>query len=243
MPAGVDHHGGGPEEGVSYSGLRRRVPGFLGRYLWYFESAIEDAVARFAASLAPGARVLDAGAGEGQYKRFFSRVRYTGVDLGIGDQAWNYRELDTVADLGALPFADGTFDACVNIVTLEHVRDPGRVLCELGRTLRKGGRLLLVAPHEWEEHQQPHDYYRYTRFGLRHLLEQAGFRQIEVQPVGGFFRLLGRRLLNALQFFPGPAAVVWLLFFAPAGMVVPLLDPLDRRRHFTLGFISTAQKA
>jgi SAM-dependent methyltransferase len=228
---------------VSYGHLRRHVPGFVRRYLWHFETAIEDAVTEFAGALADKARVLDAGAGEGQYKRCFPRQRYTGVDLGIGDQAWNYGDLDTVADLAALPFRDGVFDACVNIVTLEHVTDPARVLCEMSRTLRPGGRLLLVAPHEWEEHQQPYDYFRYTRYGLRHLLEQAGFRDIEVQPVGGFFRLLGRRMLGALQFFRGPAALLWLLFFAPFGVVLPLLDPLDRTRHFTLGFISTAQKA
>ena len=72
-------------------------------------------------------------------------------------------------------FGTGRFEASVNIVTLEHVREPARVLCELARTLAPGGRLLLIAPHEWEEHQQPHDYYRYTRYGLEYLLRQAGF--------------------------------------------------------------------
>ena len=105
-----------------------------------------------------------------------------------------------------------------------------------------GGRLLLIAPHEWEEHQQPHDYYRYTRYGLEYLMSQAGFGTMEIRPVGGFFRLLSRRLLNALQFFPGPLMLVAAVFFVPPALVLPFFDTLDRRRNFTLGYICSARK-
>ena len=126
-------------------------------------------------------------------------------------------------------------------MTLEHVREPARVICELARTLAPGGRLLLIAPHEWEEHQQPHDYFRYTRYGLEYLLKQAGFAEISIEPVGGFFRLLSRRLLNGLQFFPGPLMLVAAIFLVPPALVFPLFDPLDKRRNFTLGFICSAR--
>ena len=226
-----------------YHRVRSLLPGPLARYVLHFEASIEDGVARFAASLPPRARVLDAGAGEAGYKRHFAQQRYCGVDLGIGDAEWDYSSLDARADLAALPFADATFQAALNVVTLEHVPEPGRVLCELARVLGPGGKLLLVAPHEWEEHQQPHDYYRYTRFGLQYLLGKAGFGEVDVQPVGGFFRLLSRRLLNALQFFPGPLMIFAALLFAPPALVLPLLDPLDRRRNFTLGYICYARKS
>ncbi len=186
--------------------------------------------------------MLDAGAGEGNYKRLFAKQRYCGLDLAVGDAAWNYSRLDVVGDLEHLPFADGTFDACLNVVTLEHVREPARVLCELARTLAPGGRLLLVAPHEWEEHQQPHDYYRYTRFGLEYLLKQAGFCEISIQPVGGYFRLLSRRLLGGLQFFPGPLIFVAAIFLVPPALVFPLFDGLDRKKSFTPGFICSARR-
>jgi SAM-dependent methyltransferase len=128
------------------------------------------------------------------------------------------------------------------VVTLEHVRNPAGVLAELHRTLKAGGRLLLVTPHEWEEHQEPHDYFRYTRYGLDYLLRSAGFEAIQIDAAGGFFRLLSRRLLNAIQFFPGPAAFLAALAFAPPALVLPLLDGVDRRRNFTLGHICTASK-
>ena len=133
----------------------------------------------------------------------------------VGDAAWNYRRLDAIADLTALPFRDGCFAACLNIVTLEHVREPGMRCCaEMARTLAPGGVLLLIAPHEWEVHQAPHDYFRYTRHGLEYLLGAAGMTEIEIDPVGGYFRLLSRRLLNGLQFFTGGWR--WIVFLPAA---------------------------
>ena len=224
-------------------GVRRRMPRWFRRYVLHFEAAIEDAAAEFGRSLAAGALLLDAGAGEGQYRKQFSRQRYLGIDLGIGDIGWNYSGLDAIADLQQLPLRSGSVDAAINIVTLEHVTDPGRVLEELCRVLRREGRLLLVVPHEWEEHQQPHDFYRYTRYGVEHLLKKAGFQSVEIRPVGGYFRLLARRIFNGLQFFPGPLVILAALVATPAALILPLLEPLDQKQNFTLGFICLASKS
>jgi SAM-dependent methyltransferase len=193
-----------------------------------------------------GARVLDAGSGEGQYRHHFPRHRYCGVDLAVGDAAWDYSRVDVIADLAALPFRNGTFDAAIHIVTIEHLKEPGCALAEIGRTLAPGGMLLIAAPHEWEVHQAPHDYFRYTRYGLAYLLEKSGFEVREMRSAGGYFRLLARRLLNGLQFFTG--GVRWLLFLpaaillVPPALLLPLLDALDRDRNFTLGYLCTARK-
>jgi SAM-dependent methyltransferase len=227
---------------MTLPGVQRALPRWLHRYVLHFEAAIEDAVAAFARELPASSRVLDAGAGEGRYKQHFRKHAYVGVDLGVGDREWNYAGLDAVADLASLPFRDGTFAAALNVVTLEHVRDPARVLCELQRTLGSGGRLLLIVPHEWEVHQEPHDYYRYTRYGVSHLLERAGFTELRVEPVGGYFRLLARRLLNGLQFFPGLLVVPAAVLLVPPALVLPLLEPLDRTRSFTLGYVCTARR-
>lgn len=215
----------------------------LWRYIMHFEAAIEDAVRGFAGSLTEGSRVLDAGAGEGQYAHYFKSQRYTGVDLGVGDSAWDYRRLQAVADLAALPFQDESFDACISIVTLEHVKEPARALGEIARSLKSGARILLVVPHEWEVHQSPHDYWRFTRHGIRHLLEEAGFREIRIEPVGGLFRLLARRLMNGMQVVPLPLLPVAALLFAPPALILPIFDFLDRQRDFTLGYICTARKS
>jgi SAM-dependent methyltransferase len=231
---------------MSYTSIASRLPRPLRRHILHFESQIEDAVAAFARALPPGARVLDAGSGEGQYRHRFACQRYTGVDLAVGDAAWDYSQVDAVADLAALPFRTATFDAALHIVTIEHLKEPGRALAEIARTLLPGGALLIAAPHEWEVHQAPHDYFRYTRYGLAYLLEQSGFEVREMRASGGYFRLLSRRLLNGLQFFTG--GIRWLLFLpaamllVPPALILPLLDPLDPDRNFTLGYLCTARK-
>jgi SAM-dependent methyltransferase len=231
---------------MSYTAIAYKLPRVLRQHVLHFESEIEEAVAAFARELPAGARVLDAGSGEGQYRHHFTRHRYCGVDLAVGDAAWDYSRVDALADLAALPFRSGTFDAAIHIVTIEHLKEPACALAEIGRTLATGGTLLIAAPHEWEVHQAPHDYFRYTRYGLAYLLEKAGFEVREMRAAGGYFRLLARRLLNGLQFFTG--GVRWLLFLpaaillVPPALLLPLLDALDRDRNFTLGYLCTARK-
>ena len=212
----------------------RVMPEFVQRYVLDFEARIEDALRQFASELPVGARVLDAGAGEAQYAALFRGVDYVAVDLGIGDASWEYDALDAIAALELLPFRDNTFDAALNVVTLEHVREPKAVLAEIARVLKPGGRLLLVTPFEWEEHQQPHDYYRYTQYGLRYLVESVGLTVDSIKPAGGLFRLLSRRLFNAGQ------SKLWLVpLVAPMALLAPLLD---RDGPYTVGHTTVARK-
>jgi SAM-dependent methyltransferase len=231
---------------MRYSALAYRLPRPLRRHILHFEAEIEDVVAALARGLPAGARVLDAGAGEGQYARHFAGQRYCGVDLAVGDAAWDYSRLEAIADLTALPFRTGAFDAVLHIVTIEHLREPGIALAEMARVAAPGGSLLVAAPHEWEVHQAPHDYFRFTRYGMTYLLEKAGWEVREVRAAGGYFRLLARRLLNGLQFFSGgwrwvgfiPAAIL----LVPPALILPFLDFLDGERNFTVGYICTARK-
>jgi SAM-dependent methyltransferase len=227
---------------LNHPGIQRLLPSFVRRFVLHFEAVIETSLARFASDLAPSALVLDAGAGESLHAPYFQRQRYVGLDLAVGDPRWNYSRLDVVGDLTALPFHSGSFDACINIVTLEHVREPALALREIHGALKGGGRLLLIVPHEWEVHQSPHDYFRYTRHGIAYLLQQAGFEDFTIQPVGGYFRLLSRRLLNGMQFFPGPLVFVAAIFLVPPALLLPFFDPLDQRRDFTLGYVCMARK-
>jgi SAM-dependent methyltransferase len=226
--------------------LAAKFPRPLRDHLLYFEGMIERELLAFAESLPAGAAVLDAGAGEARHAAVFARQRYTAVDLAVGDTTWNYRRLDAIADLCALPFRDRSFAAAINVVTLEHIHDPGQAIREISRTLKPGGRLLLAVPQDWEVHQAPHDYFRYTRYGIAHLLEEAGFEPVRILPAGGYFRLLSRRLLNGIQFFKGGWR--WLLFLpaaaclGPPALLLPFLERLDPEKNFTLGYICEAQR-
>lgn len=203
----------------------------------------------------PGARVLDAGAGEGQYRPYFAHTRYVGLDLAVGDAAWDYSGLDVLGDLRALPFAGGSYDAAVCIQTLEHVNEPMRVLNEIGRVLKPGGRLYLSAPMSWHQHQKPHDYFRYTSFGFRHLLEHSGMRVVEMRPMGGYFWFLSFNLqLFHYWLFPKPKSLALQLlqmpfklatqfiFFLVLPLILFYMDRLDKVKDHTMGWVCIAEK-
>ena len=223
----------------------RFVPSFVRRRLMRVEAGIDAALEAFTAGLEPGGCVLDAGAGEARHRALFQRQRYVGADLAVGDPSWRYARNDVRANLERLPFQDATFSAAISIVTLEHLAEPLRVLREVRRTLRPGAPLLLVAPQMWEVHQAPHDYYRYTRHGLDYLLGQAGFERWTIEPMGGYFTLLARRLMAALIFFQG--GLRWLAFplaaalVTPAALLLPSLDGLDARKDYTLAYVCIAR--
>jgi len=231
--------------------LRRGGEKLLPRYvldrLDPIAKALFSHTQEFSAILPPRSWVLDAGAGEAQFRSLFSHHRYVAVDSGEGDPSWDYSRLDVIADVMALPFSENRFNAALSLVVLEHLQEPSQALSEMFRVLRPGGKLLLVAPLIWEIHQAPHDYYRFTRYGLMHLLSVAGFTQVEIEPLGGFFQLVGRYSFYFLKFWNTGLRVVLLPLLAPLfGLVIPLLcyylDPLDRTGQYTLAYVCKAQK-
>jgi SAM-dependent methyltransferase len=93
---------------------------------------------------------------------------------------------------------------------LEHIPEPATVLAELHRVLKPGGTLWLTAPLFYAEHEKPYDFFRYTQFGLRHLLGGAGFEVQEVEWMEGYLgtlsyqaRVLSRSLPSSPQDYGG----------------------------------------
>ena len=212
-------------------------------------------VDRVASDVSPGERLLDAGAGQSPYRSRFRDVRYVGLDDGRGDPRWDYSGLNVSGDLLAMPFRDRAFDHVLCTETLEHLTDPEDFLKEVARVLRPGGHLHLSAPLSFKEHQQPHDYFRYTRYGLALLLERAGLVVQSVEPEGGYFAYLGDKIQPVHRYlFAKDRALAWKVLFLllqPFSMLFftvlcPLLcawlDPLDRKRVHTKGFLVTARR-
>lgn len=238
----------------------RRAPGnsptgWVLRLLDPSSHRVERLAAELAAALPDKARVLDSGAGESPFKRYFDRHSYIAVDGGWGDEAWDYSSLDALCDLTVLPFADNSLDAVLCTQVLEHVNEPALVLAEFQRVLKPGALLYLSAPQGWGVHQAPHDYFRFTRYGLEYLLRKAGFHVNSVKPSCGYFGYLGNRLsvLPKILFWrirPWPLRLLFapleiafsIVFFILFPLLLNAVDFLDRRRDYTLNYLVKAEK-
>jgi len=225
----------------------KALPHFLTARLDPVREIIESEVRTAAAAMAGNHVVLDAGAGEARHRRFFARGCYVALDSGTGDRAWDYSRLDIQGDLERLPLKPGTVDRVLCMVVLEHTRNPRQVLSEFVRVLKPGGVLHMVVPLLWEEHQAPHDYWRFTRYGVRLLADGLPLRIELLRPMGGFFRVCARRCISSLAFFQrGWRWFFFFLFLPLFGLLLPLLlyymDPLDRGKEFTLGFLVRATR-
>ena len=106
--------------------------------------------------------------------------------------------VDVYASGLALPFGAQTFDTVVCSEVLEHVPDPACLLAEVTRVLRPGGHLLLTTPQTWGLHEEPHDYFRYTRYGLDVLARRAGLEPVRIAPTTGFWATWAARTSDFL---------------------------------------------
>ncbi|HWC49145.1 MAG TPA: class I SAM-dependent methyltransferase [Solirubrobacterales bacterium] len=144
-------------------------------------------------SVPAGARVLDAGAGEGPYRHHFSHVEYEAADFQqVPGKTYSGNHF--VCDLAAIPVEDGRYDLVLFSQVLEHIPEPAAVLAELRRVLKPGGRIWASAPLFYEEHEQPFDFYRYTQFGLRRRFEEAGFEDLEIDWLEGYLGTVSYQL-------------------------------------------------
>jgi SAM-dependent methyltransferase len=208
-------------------------------FLWGYVARkyLLDAVSRFAESTS-GA-LLDAGCGRQPYRPLFTRVSsYVGVDVPTSAHA--FRPGTVLFDGVRLPFQDAAFDVCLSTEVLEHVRKPVDFLRECRRVLRPGGRLLVTVPFVFPQHEAPHDYARYTSFGLVELVRDAGFDDIHAEPLGGYSAAVAHVLgLFATQRLSRFFLRVWaypLVWCIQRGLL--WYDRIDTRPNndFTLGW-------
>jgi len=226
----------------------RYLPDFLICRIDPFSATIDSFVHRIASETPNSVWVLDAGAGEAIYRGFFLGANYVALDNGRGDEDWDYSRLDILADLNDLPFKPQIFYSVLCIVVLEHLADPQQSLREIYRILRADGKLYLAVPQSWELHQKPYDYLRFTRYGLERLLTTNGFLIEYLEPIGGYFWYISRRLMYLLHFLQkGWKRALFVLLAPILGLMIPLacyyLDRWDRDRDHTLGYLCIARKS
>jgi len=96
-------------------------------------------------------------------------------------------------DAHYLPILDNSIDIVWLCAVLEHIQNPFQVMDEVYRALKPGGIVLISVPFIQYLHASPHDYFRYTKYGLRSICSK--FIEIEsgasyTGPMGTLLQLI-----------------------------------------------------
>ena len=174
--------------------------------------------------------------------------KYEGNDL-------KYGKMDYICDICHIPAPDGYFDVILCTEVLEHIPHPYLAIKEFSRLLKSDGRLLITAPLGSGIHMSPYHFYGgFSPYWYEYFLPEYGFKIINIEANGGFFKHYGQesqRFLSMtfetnnkiLKFLFYPFKIVFAIYFR---VLIPLichiLDKKDEDKYFTVGYFVNATK-
>lgn len=153
-----------------------------------------------------------------------------------------------LADIQDMRMIDSDrYDSALCMEALEHVPYPFHAVSEIHRILKKSTSLVCSVPHLSRLHEEAHDYYRYTKYGIKYLFESSRFRVISIKPTGGIFCFLGHQFstmfLLPVWHIPVLKDIFWginkWLIVKPFHTCDKLFD---KNKIFELGYICVVEK-
>lgn len=189
--------------------------------------------------------VLDVGAGNVvRYEHLFPSVRsYIKMDTVPSEH------IDLVGSAESIPASEGSFDTIFCTQVLGDVFDVKKAVEECHRVLKQGGCIVFTESFMNESHDEPYDFWRFTKFSMEKLLLDAGFSDVEVNQRGGFFTVKAqyniRYLIDRFHLYKHPFSRVLNPFFRIYSALMMWLDAKDTtsaNRKYSLGWCAVARK-
>ena len=175
-------------------------------------------------------RLLDLGCGDGPYRDYYNYGSYIGLERVARQNA------KVVGEGENIPFKNHSFDSLAATEVLEHIYDFRRCMREMNRVLKESGHAYISVPMSWPLHYEPHDFFRFTKFGIAKSLQEAGFDIVSIDRLGGISVLFGTHLSillwNVIKRFFKVAGIRWSeriagMFVLPINLLARALSFLD----------------
>lgn len=190
-------------------------------------------------------RLIDIGCGKKPYAAMLSP--YVTEHIGV-DHEGSLHSKDKVDLIGTayqIPALDQSFDSALCTAVLEHLEEPEQALRECHRVLKPGGVAIYSVPFIWHLHEEPRDFYRFSKYGLEYLFNKTGFEIIELKALSGFWVTFGQLFVyNLYRLNRGPLR--WLRIIDAIGLVIQgiayVLDQLDRTEQWTWMYVIVVRK-
>ncbi len=204
----------------------------------------DGALERYARQYIRG-RLIDIGCGTKPYRTLISPFVTEHIGLDHAASPHDKSNVDLVGSAFDIPADDSSFDSALCSSVLEHLEEPEQAIRECYRVLRSGGIAIYSMPFIWHLHEEPRDFFRYSKYGLRYLFEKAGFEIIEIDPLTGFWVTFGQLLVyNIYRFNLGPLR--WLRVIDAIGLAIQgcafVLEKLDKSERWTCMYMVVARK-
>jgi SAM-dependent methyltransferase len=190
-------------------------------------------------------RLIDIGCGDKQYASLLAP--YVTEHVGVDHQGTLHdkSQVDLFGSAYEIPVKDATFDSAICTAVLEHLEEPERALRECARVLKPGACAIYSVPFIWHLHEEPRDFFRYSKHGLTYLFNRTGFKILRLDALSGFWVTFGVLLTYYLERF-NRRPLRWLrvfeLFSFLLQMVCYGLDKLDKAEKWTWMYMVVAQK-
>lgn len=190
-------------------------------------------------------RTIDIGCGAKPYRDLLAP--YVSEHIGLDHEQTLHDKLgvDLFGTAYNIPVEDASFDTAVCTAVLEHLEEPEAALRECMRVLKPGGVAIYSVPFIWHLHEEPRDFYRFSKYGLAYLFGKVGAEVVELKALSGFWVTFGQLLVyNLHRLNRGPLrllrivdAIGLLIQFVAYG-----LDKLDRTEQWTWMYMVVARK-
>ena len=199
---------------------------------------------RYASKYLKG-NLIDIGCGAKPYQDLLARyvTRHVGVDHR--DSPHDKSNVDLIGSAYQIPAVNASFDSAICTAVLEHLEEPEQALWECNRVLKPGGVAIVSVPFIWHLHEEPRDFFRYSKYGLHYLLEKTGFEVLEIHALSGFWVTFGQLFVyNLYRFNRGPLR--WFRIIDVTGLLIQAvaygLDKIDKADQWTWMYMAAARK-
>ncbi len=189
--------------------------------------------------------LIDIGCGRKPYQDLFAP--YVTAHVGVDHEGTKHDKsnIDRFGTAYDIPAEDGEFDSALCTAVLEHLEEPEQALRECYRVLKPGGVAIYSVPFIWHLHEEPRDFYRYTKYGLKYLFEKVGFEIVEIKALSGFWVTFGQLFVyNINRLNRGPLR--WFRIISVAQLLIQaiayLLDKIDKTEQWTWMYMVVARK-
>jgi len=191
-------------------------------------------------------RLIDIGCGTKPYEVLFEPFVSEHVGLDHQKTLHDKSNIDRFGTAYNIPAEDGEFDCALCSAVLEHLEEPELAIKECYRILKVGGIAIYTVPFIWHLHEEPRDFYRFSKYGLKYLFEKVGFEIIQIKAFSGFWVTVGQLFVYYIyRFNRGP---IRSIPFIPAiGLAVQgicyLFDKIDKAEQWTWMYMVVARKS